>query len=251
MADTDEPRPQETEAQTDSDEEEEESEEGGLPSWVSWGLVVVAAVFGGYLLGYQGKGPASSGEGAKQLLNTQQVAMMKQEHQRAIERAKRATEEYMRAFCREMIRTGLFRDGLDKGLASLKDDIGKVQEDLGKAGAKPEDRLAKATDQLKKVDEKLGRIAKFYSRQSLAVEKVGRIGTMEGHFAYFYLIRIRDLMAKVKQGDQKALAEARTCRRNIGQLDSTLAANLDKSFPELAPKATQAATTAPAKKAAP
>ncbi len=251
MADTDEPKPQETEGQTDSDEEEEESEEGGLPSWVSWGLVVVAAVFGGYLLGYQGRSPTAPSDGAKQLLNTQQIAMMKQEHERAIERAKRTTDEYMRAFCREMIRTGLFRDGLDKALAALKDDVGKVLAELGKSGAKPEDRIAKATDQLKKADEKLGKIAKFYSRQTLAAEKVGRIGTMEGHFAYFYLVRIRDLMAKAKQGDQKALAEARSCRRNIGQLDPVLAANLDKSFPELAPRATQAATTAPAKQAAP
>lgn len=243
MSETDEPR---TEQAVEEKADAEEQEEGGWPSWLSWGLVIAAAVFGGFLLGSQGGSKGSAGASADSMAIKQQVALMREEMNRAKELATRRFDQYMHSFCREMIRIGLFRDGLDKRLSDLKDDLGKAVDELGKKEGKPEDRIAKAGEDLKKIQDHLAKVAAFYSRETLAMDKVGRIGTMDQHIAYFYLVRLEDLMVKAKAGDERALKEARSCRENIGQFDPKLASDLLKKYPSLAPPAPSQTATAPA-----
>jgi hypothetical protein len=183
---------------------------------------------------------------------------MKQQHNAALQRADRVLEEYMRGFCREMIRIGLFRDGLDEALNTVRKDMGNAMKALGAADTKPEDRITKANEQLKNVEKMLASIAQRYSKHAAAMNKVGQIGTTDqairvvnSHLAYFYLARTGELMGRARSGDQRALAEARSCRMRIGQLDPKLAANLDKNYPELAPRRPGAPATAPTTKPAP
>lgn len=251
MSDSDQDKPEEPRDEPQELEEEEEEDEGGLPSWISWGLVVVAAVFGGFLIGQQsGKGSGAGGSAA-QLANAREMAVIKQEAQRAMDRNKRAVEDYMRSFSREMILIGLFRDGLDGALGELEKDVAKVDESLAKTGGKP-------AEQLKQVKERLGKIKTFYDRQKFAIDKVGRIGAFDEllkvnnhHLAYFYLVRVHQLMAMVKTGDKRALREARKCRVNISQLDPKLGQDLDKAYPALVVKPVGGPTSAPATQAAP
>ncbi len=272
MADTEEPRPEEQDADQALGSDEEDLEEGGWPSWLSWGLVIVAAVFGGFLLGRQGGGGSQGGGvgDAEKLEVARQVAMMKQQQKIALERAQRSLEDYMRSFCREMIYVGLFRDGLGGELAKVKDDLGKAREQLGATKTKPEERLAKATDQLKQIDQKIGQLSERYDKQAMAQQKVRRVGTVGQtlqlfgrHICYFYLTRIAELMMRAQAGDQAALREAQTCRVGVGQLDPELAAQLDKRYPQLmarpgtpptapaAPRAPTAPASAPSTKPAP
>lgn len=245
MSETDEPRAEEAVEEKTDEEQLDEEEEGAWPSWLSWGLVIAAAVFGGFLLGSQGGGK-SSGTGADSVAMKQQMALMRSELNRAKEQTSRRFDQYVHSFCREMIRTGLFRDGLDKRLSNVKDDLGKAVDELNKKEGKPEERIAKASEDLKTVQDHLDKIVTFYSRQTLAMDKVGKIGTLDHHIAYFYVVRLEDLMVKAKAGDQRALKEARSCRQNIAQMDPKLAADLLKKYPSLAPQAPSQAATAPA-----
>lgn len=261
MADADEPKPEQ--AAEETPDVYEESEEGGWPSWLSWGLVIVAAVFGGFLLGSQGKGPAGGQSNLDKIAISQQIALLKMQHKQALQRADQVLQSYMMAFSREMIRVGLFRDGLDDELKGVKGDLDKTIEQLGKTAAKPEERLTKATGELKQIDKKLGTIAQRYSKHSQASEKVGKLGTadqaikkMDTHLAYFYLVRINELLPEAQAGDKSALREARGCRARLGPLDPKLAQEMDTKFPLLTPQrpdtaATTAPATAPSTKTAP
>jgi len=150
-----------------------------------------------------------------------------------------------------MILIGLFRDGLGARLGALEKDLDKLGESLAKSGGK-------SSEQLEQIKGQLGKIKIFYDRQKIAVDKVGRIGAFDQllkannhHLAYFYLVRVHQLMAMVKSGDKRALREARTCRANVGRLDPKLAENLDKVYPEITPRPASRTTSAPATQATP
>jgi hypothetical protein len=248
MSETDEPKPEEAVEGQTADVEEEEPEEGGWPAWLSWALVIAAAVFGGFLLGAQGGG--GSAGSAESLAVKQREALMRTEVNRLKEQNSRRFDQFVHSFCREMIRVGLFRDGLDKNLEEMTVELGKIAEQLGKKDVKPEDRAAKAGAELKKVQERFAKVAAVYSTQKMAMDKVGRIGSYDHHLAYFYLVRIEDLMADAKAGDERALKEARNCRERVAQIDPKLASDLVKKYPTLASqpgKPAQAPATKPAK----
>ncbi len=249
MADADEPKP-EAANQLPAESEEEEEEEAGWPSWLSWGLVIVAAVFGGYLLGAKTGGSGGSND-AQQLEAARQVSMMKQEHKRALEQVERIMDQLTRSLCRELIMVGVFRDGLDERLTGLKDDLAKAIEQLGTD-------KAKSAEQLKKIDAELGKVAQKYSLQTAAVKKVGNIGTVDqnvkalsNHLVNLYVMRFNEYLTQHRRGDQGALAQARRCRDSIAQLNPKVGSDLTKQFPELGAAAAATTTKAPGTPKAP
>ncbi|MBN1346643.1 MAG: hypothetical protein JXQ73_28390 [Phycisphaerae bacterium] len=244
MPDAEDARPQDEKPRGESvaspDEGEEDEEEAGWPSWLSWGLVIVAAVFGGYMLGYSGKGGGGAGDPGAQLELRRQIAMIDQEKKAMQERAERRIDHITKMICREMIYTGLFRDGLDEKLKALKGDIVKTLDQLGKGEGKPEDRLAKATGQLKEIEKGVDEIDRHYALQSKAVEKVGNLGLaeeavedMKKQLVYLYWARLGEVMAQVRAGDKSKASEAKMVAVRLMSFDPNYTEPVGKAFPEL------------------
>lgn len=237
MSETEEPKPDQT--SEDQFENEEEMEEGGWPSWLSWGLVVIAAVFGGFLLGHQGAGRSTELDKTKQYADARQIALMKAEQKRALNRAEQAVQQYMQSFTREMIRLGLFRDGLGERLGKVQEELEKITAQLGKADADPK----QAAQKLKTLQKSLEETVKIYDRQAAAMEKVGRIGnvdealkSMNRKFAYLFFIRVQELLPKVQAGDKAATVEVKRLMAQIRRDDPELAQKLEQQSPQLAPQ---------------
>jgi hypothetical protein len=239
----------------------EQEEESAWPSWLSWVLVIAAGVFGGYLLGAKGGG--SQGAGVSQAMMErrlrEQIDLLKAQQVMALEMGQRVNDDRMRAFYREVIRTGLFRDGLEEAFAELGGKLKSVSDLLSTPSTtKPEDRIGQAAARLKEIQSGLGQLAEKYGKHSEALKRVGEIGNTDQNIlalskqiAYLYYDRTKQLMREFSTETQDAMRQAALrqagfCRAMTAQLDPKMAAELDKQFPQLAAQSGTASTTAPA-----
>jgi hypothetical protein len=262
MADTQEPKG------TQATPPDQETEENAWPSWLSWVLVIAAGVFGGYLLGARG-GDAAGSKSASQLLserraNEQIRAQYEAQFKIALEMAQRANDERTRSFCREVLYTGLLRDGLEQALSDVNAKLaGTVQGLSAPTTTKPEDRLARATTELKQIQETLARVAGRYGQQNEAMKRVNEFGrTDQGiqslgkQLAYLYYDHTRQLMREAARERedpvrQAMIRQAGVLRTITGQLDPNMAAELGKQYPELAlPSPASAPSSPPQQKSA-